>query len=283
MRSHASYERTRANASRTRQASDKQSSGRQRIRGTHEAKWDQTELTWHQRRRAQVRNAQRTYQKRKDTASASVNNRCDELLQLLLDLSTDIESLLQAGAKSGRLEHTDDFADRLRKLWDSYDVVINKPCVSPELTLLQIKNGRRRADYQRQDIFRVGVSHGKADRTRSSSSPLNGPDTDTSSPDMELVRVSEGTLIQPFKQSRDLGGRSILEIVKQRQAQLHVPNADNTNNNQPDMELVRVSEGTVLQPFGQSRSDSSLMGGRSIFDIVMDRQAEFNRSESHVP
>ncbi|KAF2726892.1 hypothetical protein EJ04DRAFT_529884 [Polyplosphaeria fusca] len=182
-----------------------------------------------EKRRAQVRNAQRTYQKRKDNASASVNQRCDELLQLLSDLSNDIESLLHAASKSGCMEHKDEVSAQIRKLWDSYDVAINSPSLAPELRLLQLKNNRRQADHQSVEAFRIRVSDDVLDDRPNSASKSNTPVADDNTPDMELVRVSENTLLQPFSNlasnSKIMGGRSIFEIVMERQAEFNQPNS----------------------------------------------------------
>jgi hypothetical protein len=46
-----------------------------------------------------------------------------------------------------------------------------------------------------------------------------------------------------------------------------------------DMELVRVNETTVLQPFPPTHTASMIMAGRSIFEVVKERQAVLKQSQ----
>lgn len=101
-----------------------------------------------QKRRAQVREAQRAYQKRKDSASESERRRCDDVLQVLSDLSMHIEALLQAAADGGVMKENGEVPEHIRRLWATYNTAINHPCLGPELRLLQVKNDRRQAAYR---------------------------------------------------------------------------------------------------------------------------------------
>ncbi|KAF2464209.1 uncharacterized protein BDR25DRAFT_319289 [Lindgomyces ingoldianus] len=171
-----------------------------------------------EKRRAQVRNAQRTYQKRKESAAASVNQRCDDLLQVLSDLSTDVEELLQVALKDGALDQKDDIGAQLRRLWESYDVVIHSSCVRPELRLLQIKNDRRRAGYEgKAPTTEVSSDHETAPRPE----PFSASDShDPSFMDLDLGRTQESTLIQPFRMTSSLHhGKTIFEVISERQAE----------------------------------------------------------------
>ncbi|KAF2680474.1 hypothetical protein K458DRAFT_392812 [Lentithecium fluviatile CBS 122367] len=183
-----------------------------------------------EKRRAQVREAQRTYQKRKDGATATERKRCDAVLEVMSDLSTDIEALLQAASKAGLMNQQGNFPDHVRRLWSSYDAAINSPCVKPELRLLQVKNDRRRAEHHSNDGFRIEPAP----------NPRSEPIT------QESPRIAD---------PKDI------------------------NASQLDMELMRVGDTTVLQPLHQIRSSSMTMAGRSIFDVVKERQADFERSQ----
>ncbi|KAF1948766.1 hypothetical protein CC80DRAFT_599437 [Byssothecium circinans] len=100
-----------------------------------------------EKRRAQVREAQRTYQRRKDSDSASERRRSDEVLEAMFDLSTDIETLLQTAVGTGALVQNNDLSECIRNLWFSYNVAIKKPCMLPDLKILQVKNDRRCGVY----------------------------------------------------------------------------------------------------------------------------------------
>lgn len=177
-----------------------------------------------------MRNAQRTYQKRKDEASHTVSQRCDELLQALSDLSTAVEELLGSASKAGTLNQKDGIAPQMQQLWDTYDTVINQQSVQPELRLLQIKNSRRQADHQAKQRYLVNhvsqSQHGTwpMDRGIAQLGNMELAETDASLSGMSTGRADDTTLIQSFAdtstQSTILGGRSIFDIVAERQAQL---------------------------------------------------------------
>ncbi|KAF2867508.1 hypothetical protein BDV95DRAFT_610896 [Massariosphaeria phaeospora] len=177
-----------------------------------------------EKRRAQVREAQRSYQKRKDNFVASEKHRCDDLLQIVSDLSTEVEDLLRAASKAGIIGQPGDVATQMRRLWSVYDGVINNPSVQPELRLLQIKNDRRRADHQSSENFRVVA--------------VRQPET------LDQLPCSSS---MPIPQEIDL-------------------------------ELVRHDGTTLVQSFNPAASSSNIMAGRSIFDVVSERQAAFNNS-----
>ena len=148
-----------------------------------------------------MRNAQRTYQKRKDTAAQTVNQRCDELLETLSSLSTEVEELLRLASKSGALERRDDFGAQMRRLCSTYDAAINSPCVTPELRLLQIKNYKRRAEHQSTETFRIdNPTEERGSTSTALKAPLapggSGLDIDPSSVDLSLVRGDGTTMIQ---------------------------------------------------------------------------------------
>ena len=105
-----------------------------------------------------MREAQRTYQKRKDTATVTEKRRVDELLQLLSDLSSDVESLLQAASIAGNMSHDDDVSKNIQRLWSTYDTVVNNEHVQPELRLLQVKNSKRQATHESSGESRAVVS-----------------------------------------------------------------------------------------------------------------------------
>lgn len=182
-----------------------------------------------QKRRSQVREAQRTYQRRKDTATAIEKRRVDELLQVFSDLSSDIEALLQTASKTGTMYRDDEVSKHVQRLWSSYDSAINSPCVKPELRLQQVRNDQRLADHHSNQNFRVEAAPSNAiDEPSTTEVPIplgrNSSDFDASEMRFDLVRFEETTVMQPFQRTSSvnglMAGRSIFDIVKERQAAL---------------------------------------------------------------
>ncbi|KAF2439818.1 hypothetical protein P171DRAFT_489617 [Karstenula rhodostoma CBS 690.94] len=167
-----------------------------------------------EKRRAQVREAQRAYQKRKDSATASERRRCDDVLQVLSDLSMDVEALLQAAADAGVTKEEGELADHIRRLWSTYDTAINSPCLGPELRLLQVKNERRQAAHQ-------NAGHPSTERNTHVQQPSHQRD----SMDLDLGPVNDQTLITPFSATQmsypSSGPRSIYQVCRERQAEFH--------------------------------------------------------------
>lgn len=61
--------------------------------------------------------AQRTYQKRKDSAIGSEQKRCNDILKVLFNLSIDVEAPLQAVSAAGMLEQEGNVSNCTRRLW----------------------------------------------------------------------------------------------------------------------------------------------------------------------
>jgi hypothetical protein len=142
----------------------------------------------------------------------------------MADLSTDVEALLQVVSKDGLLDQPGEIADHMRRLWASYNTAISSTCIKPELRLLQVKNDRRRAERQEKDNIRKDSTPGsQLDDVSRRLYHVNKPaGADPSRVDMDLVRVSEGTVLLPFQfdnTSAIIGGRNIFEIVSQRHAE----------------------------------------------------------------
>jgi SpoVK/Ycf46/Vps4 family AAA+-type ATPase len=165
-----------------------------------------------------VREAQRTYQKRKDTATETEKRRVDELLQLLSDLSSDVETLLQAASTAGNMDRDDDVSKNIQRLWSTYDTVISNEHVQPELRLLQVKNSKRKAAQQaRVDAVPVPQEQGGSQDVATSA-----PAFDVSDMNFDLVRFEETTVLSTFQRTNAtdqyMAGRNIFEVVKERQA-----------------------------------------------------------------
>lgn len=185
-----------------------------------------TELTPLQKRRAQVREAQRAYQKRKDTATVTEKRRVDVLLQLLTDLSTDVEALLQAASTAGSMYRDDAVSRNIQRLWSTYDTVVNDDAVKPEMRLLQVKNIRRLADHQANANLRIAA--GAREPEQDHAPPDVAPVEDSSAPfdpgalNFDLVRFEETTVMSSFQRTtttdRYMAGRSIFDIAMERQA-----------------------------------------------------------------
>ncbi|ORY17287.1 hypothetical protein BCR34DRAFT_583752 [Clohesyomyces aquaticus] len=186
-----------------------------------------------EKRRAQVRNAQRTYQRRKESAVATATQRSDELLEVLSDLSMDVEELLRAVSVSGALDEKTDVGDRLRRLWSSYNVAIHSSCVKPELRLLQIKNDKRRADRE-----------ARREPTRPAVISQLQPECGQCTAGLKVVAVTE--------RSR--------------------PGA-----NDPDP-MGDVADNLLKPYFGHANSFLNPISGKTIFEVVSERQAEVSRT-----
>jgi hypothetical protein len=173
-----------------------------------------------QKRRAQVREAQRAYQKRKDTATATDKHRADRLIQLLSDLSTDVESLLQAASTAGNMNQNDELSKNIQRLWSTYDTVVNNDCVNPEMRSLQLENSLRLAT-SRSTVINAPMN---AQSNIESGVPLirSQPSFDPSAISFELVRFEGTTVMQSFQRTsttnRYLAGKNIFDVMKERQA-----------------------------------------------------------------
>ncbi|KAF1966682.1 hypothetical protein BU23DRAFT_312633 [Bimuria novae-zelandiae CBS 107.79] len=170
-----------------------------------------------EKRRAQVREAQRAYQKRKDSATASERRRCDDVLQVLSDLSMDVEALLQAAADAGVTKEEGEIPDHVRRLWSTYNTVINNPCLGPELRLLQVKNERRQS------------AHLNATRPSTEVNSNMQLVSHVSDPacmvDLDIGQRTDSTLITNFATAHlnfpQSGNRNIYEVCRERQADFH--------------------------------------------------------------
>jgi hypothetical protein len=176
-----------------------------------------------QKRRAQVRQAQRAYQKRKDTANATEKQRIDELLQLLSDLSGDVESLLQAGFTNGNMFRDDDVSKHIQRLWTTYDNVISNENVNPELRLLQVKNSRRLANHPSFGLNNGNNTMHQEPNPNAPVPPNNSEVTfDPNAIMMDMTRFSGTTVMKTYQPSAAtdnyMAGRSIFQVVQDRQA-----------------------------------------------------------------
>ncbi len=176
-----------------------------------------------------MREAQRAYQKRKDKAIATDKQRVDQLLQVLSELSSDIESLLDTASKAGHMSRNDDVSTRIQRLWASYNKTINADCVKPELRLLQIKNEERIASYHSSDNFRVAPTIPQSpavepNRASTRASTENSLPLDPTQATFNYRKFGETSVLQPYQRLTSfntvMDGRSIFDIVKERQAAL---------------------------------------------------------------
>lgn len=64
----------------------------------------------------------------------------------------------------------------------------------------------------------------------------------------------------------------------QREGPQETPRDDEATEADPDTDvhLVRIDDTTIIQPFKDIQSAYPLMGGRSIFQVIKERQAVFN-------
>jgi hypothetical protein len=176
-----------------------------------------------QKRRAQVREAQRTYQRRKDAATAHERRRADELLQLLSSLSTDVEALLQAALMAGNMHRDDKVSKTVQRLWSTYDTVVNSDCVKPELRFHQLKNNRRLATHTTSPNLQEDVSSVPQVEPETAVRLRKSPDSfDASAISFDLVRFEETTVMSSFQRTaatdRYMAGKSMFDLVTERQA-----------------------------------------------------------------
>ncbi|KAF2635199.1 hypothetical protein P280DRAFT_511308 [Massarina eburnea CBS 473.64] len=204
---------------------EKRGRGRPRVNKAR----DETAL---EKRRAQVREAQRTYQKRKDTAAASERRRGDDILEAMSDLSTNIEALLQTAARTGALAQHGELADHIRQLWDSYDSAINKPCLKPELRLLQVKNDRRRTEYRHSQMQNICSTQHQLqgnqgmEQVEERDEEHDEGDEEVDASQMEFGRIEDSSLMQSFAQMEAkfgfVGqGKTVTEYLHERRTAGH--------------------------------------------------------------
>jgi len=165
-----------------------------------------------------VRQAQRTYQKRKDTVTATEKRRVDELLQLLQDLSSDVESLLQAASNTEIMHRGDEVSKNVQRLWTTYNTVISSEHVQPELRLLQVKNTKRMATHQEREVPRVPATSEQL-TSRHDKSPVSLDPAGYDPGRYEGMTII-GSFTRTAATEQYMAGRSVYDIVKQRQAAL---------------------------------------------------------------
>jgi hypothetical protein len=142
----------------------------------------------------------------------------------LSDLSTDVESLLQAASLAGHMNRDDEVSKNIQRLWSTYDNVISSECIKPELRLHQLKNHRRMTDHQANSNRRSdGVSSvAQAETNTAVVPPRNNSSFDPSAMSFELVRFEETTVMSTYQRTaateKYMAGRNIFDIVQERQA-----------------------------------------------------------------
>lgn len=144
------------------------------------------------------------------------------MLQVLSDISGDIEGLLQAAADVGILKHEGEIPERLRRLWTTYDAAMKAECLGPELRLLQLKNERRQAAHQ--DPEHSGIDVNRDMQHHPVSSRSGDPAIHEATIDLDLGAVNDSTLVTTFSTSQlhyPGHGRSIYEVVRDRQSEYH--------------------------------------------------------------
>jgi hypothetical protein len=129
---------------------------------------------------------------------------------VLSDLSMDVEALLQAAADSGAIKEEGELPDHIRRLWSTYNTVINSACLGPELRLLQVKNERRQA------------AHANATW---SGTETPAPPHPRDSMDLDIKHVNETTLMTNFGTAQlhypDPNPRGMFQMCRERQPGFH--------------------------------------------------------------
>ncbi|KAH7392449.1 hypothetical protein DE146DRAFT_758170 [Phaeosphaeria sp. MPI-PUGE-AT-0046c] len=229
-----------------------------------------------EKRRAQVREAQRSYQKRKDTATALDKRRADELLQLLFDLSSHVEPLLQAASTGGHMYRNDEVSKNIQRLWTTYDIIINNECVKPELHMFQVKNSQRLASHHTKSNYQVvtteNVPDGQSGSSEAAVTRKRITPFDPSGLNFELVRSEATTQTQAGFIESDVSKSSVGEVLPNKLPYSFDPSGLN-------FELVRFGETTVMSSFQRSAAADEYMGGKNIFEIVQERQAAMKEAD----
>ncbi|OCL05445.1 hypothetical protein AOQ84DRAFT_413498 [Glonium stellatum] len=172
-----------------------------------------------EKRRAQIRSAQRTYRERKENAAASLGQRRDDLLRIISDVSSELEELLQVAFSTGIINQNNILGEKLRRMACRYDSAIDEPSLQPELRLLQAKSKRRQEEYPNLPINTSPSNERNSLRKLSPFTRLlpreeTPPPESFSGIDLDRERMKEFTLLQPFIPFRNtlaLVNRSIID------------------------------------------------------------------------
>lgn len=133
----------------------------------------------------------------------------------------------------------------IQRLWSTYDTVINNECVKPEMRLLQIKNNQRLATHQ-------ASSSPTASNIPHAVTNVDAITNAGAVTDLDIVELPTDTFV-PF------------------------------NPSAMRFDLVRFEGTTVMSSFQRTAATDSYMAGRSIFDIVKERQAAMKASDRQQP
>lgn len=103
---------------------------------------------------------------------------------------------------------------KIQRLWATYDTVISSEHVQPELQQLKDQNSKRKAVHDAREKDVVADHNAVLERGF-----MSGEMNDF---DFELGRIEGTTVMASFRQTpateRYMAGRSILDIIKERQA-----------------------------------------------------------------
>jgi hypothetical protein len=174
-----------------------------------------------QKRRAQVRNAQRAYQERKDDAMAIEKKKHDAILQVLSGLAIEVEDLLKVASNSPNLSQVGELENQIRRLRDAHAEAINDPRVKAELKQLRSKHPERRTipPCHADPLAIVAATEDmmQSEQAESSASAASAADTTLGrGNDIPLIAFYSHT--HSRSQSKVMGGRNIFQIVAERQA-----------------------------------------------------------------
>lgn len=157
---------------------------------------------------------------------ATEKKKRDAILQVLSDLSLQVEELLIVTSTTGSLDQKDAMRAQLHRLRDAHNEAINSPCVKVELKELRSKNPGRRTVHPcyANPLAIVAATEEVMPSDLEESS--NAATDSTSTAHLELGRVDDTTLICPYfhtrvpsqSKSTVMRGRSIFQVVADRQA-----------------------------------------------------------------
>ena len=159
---------------------------------------------------------------------ATEKKKRDAILQVLSDLSLQVEEILNVTSTAGSLDQEDAMRAQLHRLRDAHNEAINSPCVKVELEELRCKNPGRRTVHPCHANPLAIVAATEEVMPSDLAESNNAATGSTSTAHLGLGRGDDTTLVFPYShtrvpfhnKSKVMGGRSIFQVVADRQAEM---------------------------------------------------------------
>jgi hypothetical protein len=142
----------------------------------------------------------------------------DAILQVLSGLAIEVEHLLQVASTSPNLSQVGELENQIRRLRDAHAEAINDPRVEAELKQLRSKDpGRRTISPSHVDPLAIVAATEDMMPSEQAESSASGADTTLGrGNDVPVIAFYSHT--HSRSQSNVIGGRTIFQIVAERQA-----------------------------------------------------------------